>query len=161
MIKFLTSLILIFSSISILPAQDEAAAKEEVRGRSARFIYTSLPEGIDNPALVMSGKEIAEITLSKRSPSTPVKIPADGIIKLIKKIPNQADPTKPTYQTLAQALIAEDVKDALVILVPSAKVTSGVVFQTRVKDLSKFKNGNSMYVNMTNLKVGVELGKTS
>jgi hypothetical protein len=146
-------------SSSLLIAQDEESGKEkEVNGRAAWFVYTSMPEGLENPVSIMSGEEIIQVTLSKRSPSEPVRIPADGILKLVRKIENADKPEKPSYQILAQALVPEGVNKALVILVPAAKNASGLLFQPKVKDLETFKGGDSMYLNMTNLKVGVRLG---
>jgi hypothetical protein len=159
--RLLYLLIGILSS-SILIAQDEQSGEEkEARGRVAWFIYTSMPEGLENPVSIMSGQEIIQVTLSKRSPSDPVKIPADGILKLVRKIENPKEPGKFIYLTLAQALVPEDVNKALIILIPAAKDASGLLFQPRVKDLEKFKGGNSMYLNMTNLKIGVKLGEES
>lgn len=132
----------------------------EPNSRVAWFVYTSMPEGIDNPVTIMSGKEITQVTLSKRSPSMPVKISADGILKLVRKIENSDDPEKLNYQILAQVLVPKEVNKALIILIPATKNPSGIVFQSRVKDLSLFNGGNSMYLNMTKLKVGVELGTT-
>ncbi len=147
-----------FLALSLM-AQEESKPPE-TNGRVAWFVYTSMPEGIDNPVTILSGTEITEVTLSKRSPSMPIKIPADGILKLVRKVENPDDPEKPNYQTLAQALVPKEVNKALIILIPTAKNPNGIVFQSRVKDLSLFNGGNSMYLNMTNLKVGVELGAT-
>ena len=42
---------------------------------------------------------------------------------------------------------------------PAAKNPNGLLFETKVQDLAAFKGGDTMFLNMTNLKIGVELGK--
>ena len=107
----------------------------------------------------MAGKEIQPLLLCKLSPSDPVKIPADGILRIVRKIENQGDPTKPAYLTLAQATIPETVAEAIVILMPAPKNPDGLLFRAKVQDLAGFKGGDTMFLNMTNLRIGVELGK--
>jgi hypothetical protein len=144
---------------SSLYGQDEAASLDSTaKGRVAWFVYTSMPAGLENPVSIMSGEAISQLTLCKRSPSDPVKIPSDGIFKLVRKIENPEQPEKPKYQILAQAFVPEEVNKALVVLIPAAKNASGVIFQPRVIDLKNFKGGGSMYLNMTNVQVGVKLG---
>lgn len=146
--------------ISPLCAQDSASAEpRQARGRVAWFVYTSLPEGLENPVSIMSGKDISQVLLCKLSPSDPVKVPADGILRVVRKIENPKDPEKPQYLTLAQAIIPENVGNAIVILMPVAKNSSGLLFGTKVQDLAGFRGGDTMFLNMTNLKIGVELGK--
>lgn len=143
-----------------LCAQDQGGAEpRQAKGRVACFVYTSLPEGLENPVSIMSGKDINEVLLCKLSPSDPVKIPADGILRVVKKVENPADPAKPGYLTLAQATVPENVGDAIIILMPAAKNSNGLLLRTKVQDLAGFKGGDTMFLNMTNLKIGVELGK--
>ena len=151
-----------FCAASPLIAQDDGGTRTEPReakGRVACFVYTNIPEGLENPVSVMSGKDISQVVLSKLSPSDPVKIPADGILRIVRKIENPKDPKKPEYLTLAQATIPETVVNAIIILMPAAKNSNGLLFQTKVQDLAAFKGGDSMFLNMTNMKIGVELGK--
>ena len=144
-----------------LAAQEDGNNGEPraARGRLASFVYTSLPEGLENPVSIMAGKQISEVVLSKFSPSEPVKIPGDGIIRMVRKIEPPKDPEKVEYLTLAQATVPETVTNALVILMPAAQNTKGLLFQTKVIDLATCKGGDSMFLNMTNLKIGVELKK--
>lgn len=145
-----------------LSAQDDGDDKlRQAKGRVAWFVYTSMPAGLENPVSVMSGKDISQVTLSKRSPSDSVKIPPDGILRIVRKVENPQDPGKPTYFTLAQAQVPEGVSKALIILVPVANNLQGLLFQSKVQDLASFKGGDSLYLNLTNMKVGVELGKTN
>jgi hypothetical protein len=153
---------LAFCAATALTAQDDTGAAHEAReakGRVAWFVYTNVPEGLENPVNIMSGKDISQVLLSKLSPSDPVKIPADGILRMVRKIENPQDPTKPGYLVLAQAVVPETVTSAIVILMPVAKNPNGLLFQTKVQDLAAFKGGDTMFLNMTNLKIGVELGK--
>jgi len=133
----------------------------EARGRVAWFVYTSMPDGLENPVSVMTGKDVVSVTLSKRSPSDPVKIPADGMIRIVRKVENPDDPKKPLYITLAQAMIPEGVADALIILTPAVKNPNGWIFQSKVLDLAHFKGGNSLYLNMTHLQVRIDMGKSN
>jgi hypothetical protein len=157
--KFLLCWCLAFCTASVLFAQeDESAEKRQAKGRVAWFVYTSMPEGLENPVSVMSGKNISQVVLSKLSPSDPVKIPADGILRIVRKVENPKDPAKPEYLTLAQATVPEDVSNAMIILMPVAKSSNGLLFQTKVQDLAALKGGDCMFLNMTNLKIGIELG---
>ena len=145
-----------------LPAQDEGGSEAlQAKGRMARFVYTSLPEGLENPVSIMSGNTITQLLLSKLSPSDPVKIPADGILRIVRKAETQTAPDKPEYVTLAQANVPEDVRSAMVILMPVAKNSKGLLFHAKVQDLDTLKGGDCMFLNMTKLRIGVEFGKTS
>jgi hypothetical protein len=148
-------------AVSPLVAQDDDDGKKPAKGRVAWFVYTSMPEGLENPVSVMSGKDVTEMTLSKRSPSQPVKIPADGILRIVRKVENPENPATPSYLTLAQANIAEGVSKALIILIPVEPNPKGQVFQAKVQDLAAFKGGDWLYLNMTKLRVGVDMGRTS
>lgn len=157
------SLSFAFCTAATLAAQDTGNDREThtARGRVASFVYTSLPQGLENPVTVMVGENISEVVLSKLSPSDPVKIPADGIVRIVRKLENPKDPENPRYLTLAQATVPDSVVKAVIILVPMAKNTHGLLFQTKVLDLATIKGGDCMFLNMTNLKIGVELGKAS
>lgn len=159
--NFLFCLCLSAFATSPLFAQEEGGAEpHQAKGRRAWFVYTSVPEGLENPVSVMSGKNITQLVLSKLSPSDPVKIPADGILRIVRKIENPADPSKPRYLTLAQATVPETMTNAMIILMPVAKNSKGLLFRTKVQDLAALRGGDSMFLNMTNLKIGIELGKT-
>lgn len=138
-----------------------AQEKEEPRkptGRSAWFIYTALPAGVENPIKVMKGKDVIEITLSKRSVSQPVRIPADGILRVIREEPDPKDAAKVVHRVLAQALVAEGVDKALIILMPLPKPQGDLVFNAKVQDLAGFKGGDWLFMNLTNADIGIRLG---
>lgn len=160
----LVSLLLLWCSGPLLSAQD--AASEESKeskapaGRKAWFMATAIPDDIENPVDMMTGKDITKITLSKRMASDPLKIPADGIVSIVRKLEKQNDPSKPPYEILAQTTIPEAIKQALVILNPvQRKAGVPTVFQARVQDLAKFKGGDYMYMNLTNVNVAIQLGE--
>lgn len=139
------------------PSSDSEKLKD--KGRTARFVCSTLPEGLENPVTISAGKDLQELVISKYSLSLPVKIPTDGIIRLVRKINNSQNADTPQYVTLASIAVPENVNDALVILVPLAKNSKGLVFQSKVQDIANFKAGETMFLNLTNLKVGIELGK--
>jgi len=156
-------LLLLFIALgtaATLAAEDPEtdSRKRAPRGRVASFVYTSLPEDFQNPVSVMAGEEISQLLLSKLSPSDPVKIPADGILRIVREVAN-AKEDKPQYVTLAQAIVPESVANAVVILMPVAKNSKGLLFRTRVLDLAASKGGDNMFLNMTKFRIGIELGK--
>jgi hypothetical protein len=152
---------LAFFTVATLAAQDAGNGGESraARGRVASFVCTNLPEELENPVNIMAGKQLNRILLSKFSPSDPVRIPADGILRMVRRIEPPKDPGKPEYLTLAQATVPDSVTNAVIILMPVAKNPEGLLFKTRVLDLAACKGGDSMFLNMTNLKIGVEMGK--
>ncbi len=161
-IKFLQPILLILVvGGGLLQAQETKDDKQKKpAGRLAWFVATSIPDNLENPISVMSGAEISQVTLSKRSPSQPVKVPSDGIIRLVRKVDNPKDPTKPAYIILAQALVPDGVGKSLIILGPVPKKEgSDLVFRTKIQDLAGFKGGDYLFMNLTTLKIAVQLGE--
>lgn len=152
-------LLAVFAAVPLHAQGNGMAEAPEDKGRLAWFVYTSMPEGLENPVSVMAGKDISQVLLSRLSPSAPVKVPADGILRIVRKIENPNDPDKPAYLTLAQAAVPETVRAAMVILIPAAKKKDGLVFNAKVHDLAAMKGGDTMFLNMTGLRIGIELGK--
>ena len=142
----------------MVAAEDGGRESRQAQGRVAWFVYTSMPEGVENPVNVMTGKEIIQLTLSKRSASEAVKVPADGILRLVRAAADPQNPKKTIYLTLAQANIPDSVAKALVILAPAAPGKGDLLFHTKVQDLATFKGGDYLYLNLTTLNIGVELG---
>ena len=126
----------------------------------AWFVATAFPEKLENPVKVLAGGKLSEIVLPRRDPSLPVRIPSDGIMRIVREIENPDDPDKPAYQTLAQALIPEGVQKALLILVPASPKEAPLLYQTKVQDLAGFKGGDYLFLNLTTARVAVEMGKT-
>jgi hypothetical protein len=142
----------------LLIAQQEQTA-EIAPSRSAWFIYTTLPDNLENPVKVLSGKDISDLTLSKRSAVGPVKIPADGILRIVKEAPHPQEAGKIIHLTLAQALIPKGVNKALVILAPLPKPNGDLLFRSTTQDLAGFKGGDWLYLNLTNADIGIQLGE--
>ncbi|MEZ7956228.1 MAG: hypothetical protein QMC23_06155 [Rubritalea sp.] len=154
-------LIALFMLGSALHAQEPEQQEEGEKkaGRLAWFIATHIPKDLDTPVMVMIGTKLTEVTLSKRSPSQPVKIPKDGVIKIVKEVPNPEKPDESILLTLAEARISEDVKKAMIILVPTGKQEgSSLIFRSKVKDLAGFRGGESLYINLSKMNVAVRLG---
>jgi len=143
---------------SPLFAQDADDEPRQPRGRIAWFAATGIPDDLENPVDVMLGKEIVPVTLSKRMSSDPVKIPEDGIIRLVREVANPEDPKKPLFLILAQARIPDTMSKALIILIPQPKEGSPQVFHAKVQDLARFKGGDTLYLNLTKMNVAVQLG---
>jgi hypothetical protein len=146
--------------VNLLSAQDsETTELKKIRGKVVHFIYTSMPEGVENPVTVMAGNQLSTITLSKRMASEGVKIPPDGIVRLVRKLEAAPAPGQLPYQIIAQTTIPENVEKALVILMPMKTNPQGHLFQCQTIDLATFRGGDYLYLNLTTLNVRVDMGK--
>lgn len=140
-------------------AAQEPGDEKKARGRLAWIVSVAIPDGIDNPSKFATGKDVTEVMLSKRSVGAPVKIPRDGLIRMVREIPDPADPTKRIYESLAEARIPESVNKALVILVPiKQNPGSSLLFATKVQDLAAFRGGDTLYMNLSPRSILVQLG---
>jgi hypothetical protein len=152
-------LFLLLGACPVLAQEAENGQGKIARGRQAWIVSVAIPNEIDNPAKFMAGKDLTEVTLSKRSVGDPVNIPKDGLIRMVRVIPDPEDPTKQIYESLAEASIPESVNKALVILVPIKKTAgSSLLFATKVQDLAVFRGGDTMYLNLSPRKIMVQLG---
>lgn len=161
--KALCQICLLLSGILPLAGQpDPGGGKPSGAGRSAWFVYTDMPEGVENPVKVMGGKEITVLKLEPYLASAPVKIPEDGILRIVRQVPDPANPKpeKPKYLVLAEAKIPEGVREALIILSPLAKPEGNLIFQAKVQDLASFKGGDRLFINLSDTNIGVQLGET-
>ena len=159
--SILTCLLACLFPLDPLTAQEPPAeGQRPPRGRLAHLVATGIPEGLENPVKVLSGTEVVEVTLSKRNTTEPVKIPADGVIRIVREAGAPAASGKPSYLTLARATVPESAANALVILIPVAKKAgSDQVFRSEIHDLAGFNGGDFLYLNLTNLNIKVEMGK--
>lgn len=159
------SLLLAFALLpAVVQAQSSAplgsAEEKKEKGPRAWFVQTGIPRGMDNPVKVLVGEKIEMLTLSNRVASGPVKIPEDGIIRLVKEIPDPEEKQPFIYQTLAKATVAPGTAKALIIMIPRPKpAADGSLFVTRVKSLSEFKAGDFMYMNLTSSRIGIEIAE--
>ena len=93
--KVLCHICVLFAGILPLAAQTDSGGEQtREAGRSAWFACTSIPDGLENPVKVMAGKELTELELPKYMASDPVKIPADGIIRIVREVPDPENPAK-------------------------------------------------------------------
>lgn len=151
----------LFSGILPLVAQsDPGGETQREAGRSVWFVYTSMPEGAENPVKMMSGKDIIEVKLSEHMASDAVKIPADGVIRIVREVPDPQKQGKKKYLVLAAAKIPDHVREALIILAPLPKSEGDLLFQTKVQDLADFKGGDRLYINLSDTNIGVKIGDT-
>lgn len=141
------------------PATGSAASEPEEKPRPrAWFVQTGIPHGMDNPVKVLVGGKIEMLTLSNRVSSGPVKIPKDGIIRLVKEVSNPEDKEEVIYQTLAEAVVPEGLSKVLIIMVPRPKpAPDGSLYMTKVQPLNGFKGGDFLYINLTDARIGIEI----
>ena len=159
--KVLCFICLLFLGILPLAAQSNSGDfKPRKPGRSAWFACTSIPDSVENPVKVMSDGKLTELKLPRYMASDPVKIPADGIIRIVREVPDPEDPAKIKYLVLAEAKIPENVREALIILFPLPKPKGDLIFKTKVQDLASFKGGDRFYINLSNTHIRVKLGDT-
>jgi hypothetical protein len=147
----------------ILPVAGQAESEgERARqpGRAAWFACTSIPDGLENPVQVMSGKDITKLELPRFMTSDPVAIPKDGVIRIVREVPDPENPEEPKYLVLAEAKIAENVREVLIILVPLPEPKGDLIFATKVQDLARFKGGDRLFINLSNTNIRVKFGKT-
>ena len=159
--KFLLSLCFLLVGILPLTAQSGSdAEKRKAAGRSAWFACIAKPEGLEDPVKILAGGEITELELPEFMASEAVKIPADGILRIVRPIPDPEDPAKTKYLILAEVKIPESVREALVILDPLPKPENDLLFRAKVQDLANFKGGDRLYINLSDSNIRVRLGKT-
>ncbi len=159
--SILCSLCILVSTTLPLLAQSESGADTGKKfARSAWFACTSIPDGLENPVKVLTGDEITKLEVHEFMTSDPVKIPEDGMIRIVREVSDLEDPKKPKYLVLAVAEIPEGVREALIILVPLPEPKGTLVFRALVQDLADFKGGDRLFINMSNTNIGVQIGKT-
>lgn len=157
--KYLCCMGLLFSGILPLAAQTDAGGNtKREAGRSAWFVYTSMPDGVENPVKVLAGKDLTKLKLSPYMASDAVKIPADGVIRIVREVPDPATRGKTKYLVLAGAKIPDNVREALIILSPLAKPESDLVFLAKVQDLAAFNGGDRLFINLSDTNIGVKIG---
>jgi hypothetical protein len=160
--NFLLPVCVLLAGILPLSAQSEPAAeKPKAAGRSAWFACLSKPEGLEDPVKILAGGEITELELPEFLASEAVKIPADGILRIVRPIPDPENPAKTKYLILAEVKIPESVREALVILDPLPKPEGDLLFRAKVQDLAKFKGGDRLYINLSETNIRVRLGQTT
>lgn len=155
---------LCFLLAGILPLaaqSDSEGNKPSKSGRSAWFACIApIPKGVENPVKVMSGKKLTELKLPRYMTSAPVKISADGIVRIVREVPDPENPEEIKYLVLAEAKIPDSVREALIILAPMAKPKGDLIFLAKVQDLADFKGGDWLFINLSNADIRVKFGDT-
>lgn len=160
--RLLCCLCYLVSGILPIAAQTDAVEPTKKQaGRTAWFACIALPDTLENPVKVMAGQEIIDVELSKFMTSAAVKIPADGILRMVRQVPDPANQGKIKWLILAEAIIPENMREALIILVPVSKPEADLVFKTKVQDLATFKGGDRLYINLSDTNIAVQLGETN
>jgi hypothetical protein len=153
---------LLCAGILNLSAQTETGEKKpESTGRLAWFACLSKPEGLENPVKVLVGEKLTELELPEFMTSEAVKIPDDGMIRIVRVTPDPADEGKPKYIVLAAANIPVGVHEALVILDRIPQPAGDLLFRSKVQDLAAFKGGDRLYINLSDTNIRVSLGKAT
>jgi len=154
--KFSIQLIILILCMSFPVAAQEGDEKKQARGRVVYFACTGIPENLENPVLVRSGKKIIKLDISRRMASDAVKIPASGIIEwVVKSDKPDGDP----YLPIARAKVPPGMTKALVILVPRKKPKGTLLFTSAVQDLASFSGGDYLFINLSPTAVRVKLGE--
>jgi hypothetical protein len=160
--KSLCVICCLFSGILPLAAQpDSGGDTKREAGRSAWFACTSIPDGLENPVKVMAGEEITDLELPEYMASKAVKIPEDGILRIVRVKPDPENPEKQKILVLGQVKIPNGVRQALIILAPLPKPDGDLIFQASVQDLADFKGGDRLYINLSDTDIAVQLGKAA
>jgi hypothetical protein len=156
---FFLTCVLFFGILPLAGQSDSGGEKPKKHARSAWFACLSaIPAGLENPIKVAGGTDLTEIELQEFMTSDPVKIPADGILRIVRPVPDPEDPTKTKYLILASAKVPENVREALVILAPLPKPEGDLIFAAKIQDLASFKGGDRLYINLSAEQIRVRLG---
>lgn len=133
---------------------------KKITGRKAWFLCTAIPDDLKNPVSVMVEEQIQQVTLSIRNMSDPFPVRGEGLVKIVKEIPNPEKADSTTYQILSQSKVPDHIQNALIILVPAPKNNNQkLVFMSKVIDLNDFKGGDYLYLNLSPAEVGITLGE--
>ena len=139
-------------------AQTPPQKAEEVSGRKAWLVATSMPDDVSNPLKILSNNELHEVKIYLRSIVQPVKVDETGIVRAVKEIVD--DDGQISYENLSLSTLPEGLREALIVLVPRKDGAAGLRFNSKVIDLAEFKGGGCLYVNLVGTKIGIIMGKS-
>jgi len=123
--------------------------------------FSSIDDSELTPVKVLAGDKLATLELPDFMASDAVTIPADGMLRIVREVPDPAQQGKTIYLILAEAKIPDGIHEALVLLSPLAKPEGNLLFRTNVQDLAKFKGGDRLYINLSDSNIRVRLGTTT
>jgi len=144
-------------SYPLCVAQTDASEAGKISGRKAWVVAAMIPGDVDNPLQILIGDKLEEVRLYTRSVGHPVKIDPTGIVRGVKAVMNVDG--EEVYENLFISTVPEGVREALIILVPKAEDAGGLRFRSKVIDLSNFKEGGILYVNLVKTKLGIRIGE--
>ena len=154
--RFSIQLLILVLCMSFPVLAQENEEKKQAKGRVVHFACTGIPKDLENPVLVRSGKKITKLPINRRMASDAVKIPASGIIEwVVKSDKPDGDP----YLVIARAKVPDGMSKALVILVPRHEPKGALLFSAVVQNLSSFRGGDYLFLNLTKTEVSVQMGK--
>ncbi|MFK7851817.1 MAG: hypothetical protein AB8D78_12650 [Akkermansiaceae bacterium] len=155
-------ILILFGAVLPLVAQpDPNNERTKKPARAVWFACTSIPKDLENPIKVLAGEQITELELPRYLASDPVKIPEDGIIRIVREVPDLEDPKKTKYLVLAEAKISAGTKEALIILMPLPVPKGDLIFMTQVQSLANFKGGDRLFINLSKTPIRVKFGDST
>ena len=144
-----------------LSAQPAPLGQDKEPGRRAWIVMAQIPEDVANPLPVMSGGGLHEVRLHPRDVGDAVPVDETGLIRVVKAS-NKPD-GEIVYEDLARCTMAKGMREALIVLVPregkEGEGEEALMFKSKVIDLSKFKAGGCLYVNLVKTKIGITIGE--
>lgn len=145
--------------ILIQPIFGQAPPPEtpEVTGRRAWVVATNLPKGMENPLPVLSDETVHKVPMGLRSIGQAIPVGETGVVCAVKVEIDKDG--KVSYTKLSQSTVPEGVREALIVLVPEAGNKDGLMFRSQVIDLSEFKKGGCLYVNLVKTSIGIAIGE--
>lgn len=154
MLRIIASLCLVLITVLPLAAQSQS-------GRSAWFACIDQPDWFENPVKLMIGNKITELQLPRYMTSEAVRVPVDGVVRLVREKPNPDNPLEPLYGIIAEATIPEGVNQALILLMPLPEPEGDLEFISTVRNLSDFGGGDRMFINLSQTHMRVTIGDTT
>ena len=152
---------LFLPGILSLAAQTEPGPDQQRKDvRSAWFACLAKPEGLENPVKVLAGDKITPLELPEFMTSAAVTIPSEGILRIVREVPDATKPGKMKHLILGEAKIPDGMREALVILAPLQKPEGDLIFQSKIQDLASFKGGDRLFINLSDTDIGVKIGDT-
>jgi len=145
-------------SLPLLRGQTVAPEKPDIAARRAWVVATTLPKDLPNPLPFMSGETLHQVRMHLRSVGQAVPVDKTGLVRAVQE-ETDADGNI-LYKNLSLSQIPEGVREALIVLVPNAEGSDGLRFRSKVIDLSKFKKGGCLYVNLVPTKLGITIGES-
>jgi len=105
---------------------------------------------------VFSDKKLHKIPIHLRSIGNAVPVDETGLVCAVKEITDENGEIN--YLNHSQSTVPEGLQEPLIVLEPKTDENDGLKFRSKVIDLSKFKKGGCLYINLTSTKIGITIG---